>query len=165
VVIGIFGSEEPGCRGAEAFAQKHAEEYNKIDTTCVNFESLTETRHQGIFNKEGTLEFPKEIVNLLAQCCEELGYEPDVGPCPPIAGGTDARGLAKYGLKASSLIGLQYKWYLHYYHTDRDNMDMINKERRPLDDPGTSWKNFNVRGAMEMALKVALQYLQHKDKE
>ena len=128
-------------------------------------ESLIETKHQGIFNKEGTLDFPADIVNLLAQCCEELGYKHDVSACPPISGGTDARGFAKYGLKASSLIGLKYQDYLHYYHTDRDNMDMINKERRPLSDVGTNWRNRNVRGAMEMALKICFKYLEHKDKE
>ena len=41
VVISIVGCEEIGLRGSEAFGKKHAAEYNKIDTTVVNLESLT----------------------------------------------------------------------------------------------------------------------------
>ena len=71
----------------------------------------------------------------------------------------------KYGLRASSLVGLSFQWYNHYFHTPRDNLDLINKQRRPLEDGGTSWKNFNVRGAMEMGLKICMKYLEKKDSE
>ena len=163
VQVVVTGCEECGCKGAEQFAIKHAEEYNQIDTTAVNMDTLCESRYQAIFNKEGIKDFPKEITDLLIECCHDLGYKYTIGPCPPVAGGTDARGFMKYGLKASSLIGLNYKWYHHYYHTDRDDLDLVNKERRPLKDGGTNWKDFNVRGAMEMALKICLKYLEKKD--
>ena len=165
VQVVITGCEECGCKGAEQFAIKHAEEYNKIDTTAVNMDTMAESRVQSIFNKEGLQDFPPEINDLLIECCNELGYKYSIGACPPVAGGTDARGFMKYGLRASSLIGLNYKWYHHWYHTDRDNLDLVNKERRPLEDGGTSWKDFNVRGAMEMALKICIKYLEKKDKE
>ena len=73
---------------------------------------------------------------------------------PGIAGGTDAAGFVKGGLKSSTLIGLIYTDYCDYYHTDRDNMDRVNKERRPWHEGGDSWENRNVRGAMEMALQM-----------
>jgi Zn-dependent M28 family amino/carboxypeptidase len=165
VQVVVTGCEECGCKGAEQFAIKHAEEYNKIDTTAVNMDTMAESRVQSIFNKEGLQDFPPEINDLLIECCNELGYKYSIGACPPVAGGTDARGFMKYGLRASSLIGLNYKWYHHWYHTDRDNLDLVNKERRPLEEGGTSWKDFNVRGAMEMALKICLKYLEKKDKE
>ena len=165
VQVVITGCEECGCKGAEQFAIKHAEEYNKIDTTAVNMDTMAESRFQGIFNKEGIKDFPPEINDLLVESCNDLGYKYMIGPCPPVAGGTDARGFMKFGLKASSLIGLTYKWYHHWYHTDRDNLDLVNKERRPLEDGGKSWNDFNVRGAMEMALKICLKYLEKKDKE
>lgn len=165
VQIVITGCEECGCKGAEQFAIKHAEEYNTIDTTAVNMDTMSESRVQGIFNKEGLQDFPPEINDILIESCNVLGYKYIIGPMPVIAGGTDARGFMKYGLRASSLIGLSYKWYHHWYHTDRDNLDLVNKERRPLEDGGTSWKDFNVRGAMEMALKICLKYLEKKDKE
>jgi len=165
VQVVITGCEECGCKGAEQFALKHAEEYNNIDTTAVNMDTMAESRVQSIFNKEGLQDFPPEINDLLIDCCDDLGYKYSIGACPPVAGGTDARGFMKYGLRASSLIGLNYKWYHHWYHTDRDNLDLVNKERRPLEDGGTSWKDFNVRGAMEMALKICLKYLEKKDND
>ena len=84
---------------------------------------------------------------------------------PGIAGGTDAAGFVRGGLKSSSLIGLDYKDYLSYYHTDRDNISLLNKERKPWQDGGNSWKNRNIRGAMEMALQICIKYLELKDKE
>ena len=83
VQVVITGCEECGCKGAEQFALKHAEEYNTIDTTIVNMDTMSESRVQGIFNKEGLIDFPPEINNIL------------IGPMPPIAGGTDARGFMK----------------------------------------------------------------------
>ena len=165
VIIAVTGCEECGCRGAEQFAIKHDAEYNKIDTTAVNMDTLAESRYQMIFDKEGLADFPPEINDLLIECCNDLGYKYKIGHCPPVGGGTDARGFMKYGIRASSLIGIDYTWYHHYYHTDRDNLDLVNKERRPLTDGGSSWKDFNVRGAMEMALKICLKYLEKKDKE
>ena len=167
VVISIVGCEEIGLRGSEAFAIKHAAEYNKIDTTVVNLESLTRSEGQAIFTRENTTrtDLSPEVYNLLSKCCKELRIMRLLVEMPGIAGGTDAAGFVKGGLKSSSLIGLIYKDYLSYYHTDRDNMSLINKERRPWHDGGDSWNNRNVRGAMEMALQICIKYLELKDKE
>ncbi|MHA1150166.1 MAG: M20/M25/M40 family metallo-hydrolase [Promethearchaeota archaeon] len=167
VVIAIVGSEEIGLRGSEAFAKKHAEEYNKIDTTVVNLESLTESKYQGIFTREQTTrtDLSPEVYNLLAECCKDLGIEYKLEEMPGIAGGTDAAGFVRGGLKSATLIGLKYKDYLFYYHTDRDHYNLINKERRPWEDEGTDYTNRNVRGAMEMALKICFKYLEKKDSE
>ncbi len=165
VQVVITGCEENGCRGAEQFAIKHAEEYNKIDTTAVNMDSMAEARFVGIFNKEGITDFPPEVCDLIVESCKDLGYKYHIGPCSPIGGGTDARGFMKYGLRSSSLIGMDYLWYHHWYHTERDNLDIINKERKPVKEEVTSWKDFNVRVGMEMALKVCLKYLEKKDKQ
>jgi len=167
VVIAIVGCEEIGLRGAYAFAVKHSQEYNKIDTTCVNLESLTESGYQGIFTRENTTrtDLSPEVYNLLEESCSDLGIECKLEEMPGIAGGTDAAGLVKGGLKASSLIGLKYKDYLSFYHTDRDHYRLINTERRPWSDQGTDYTNRNIRGAMEMALKICLKYLEKKDKE
>ncbi|MFX1393576.1 MAG: M28 family peptidase [Promethearchaeota archaeon] len=167
VIILISGSEEIGTRGAEAFAKKHALDYNKIDTTCVNLESLTESRYQKIFTRENTtrVNLSFEVYNLLAKCCEELGIEYQLIEMPSVSGGTDAAGLVRYGLKAASLEGIIWKDYLSYYHTDRDNLSMINRERRDCNDIGSSWNKRNIRCAMENALKICLKYLELKDKE
>jgi len=167
VVVSIVGCEEIGLRGSEAFGKKHAAEYNKIDTTVVNLESLTRSEGQAIFKRENTTrtDLSPEVYNLLSRCCKDLRIMHLVVDMPGIAGGTDAAGFVRGGLKSASLIGLIYKDYLSYYHTDRDNMSLINKERRPWQDGGDNWDNRNVRGAMEMALQICLKYLELKDKE
>ncbi len=133
----------------------------------VNLESLTECAYQGIFTRENTTrtDLSPEVYNLLAECCKDLDIKYKLEEMPGIAGGTDGAGFVRGGLKSASLIGLKYKDYLSYYHTDRDNLQLLNKQRKPLTDDGTDWTNRNIRGAMEMALKICLKYLEKKDKQ
>ncbi|MFO8018749.1 MAG: M28 family peptidase [Promethearchaeia archaeon] len=167
VVIAIMGCEEVGLRGSEAFAKRHAEEYNQIDTTCINFESLTIARFIRIYTRENTTrtDLSPEVYNLLAKACKELGFEIKMGEMPGIAGGTDGAGLVRGGLKATSIEGIRYPDYLAYYHTDRDNLEIINKERRPCDDIGDDWRSRNIRCAMENGVRAFLKYLELKDNE
>jgi Zn-dependent M28 family amino/carboxypeptidase len=167
VIIAIVGCEEVGLRGAEAFANKHAKEYNNIDTTCVNIDSLTESRWQTILKREDTTrtDLSPEVYNLLAECCKDLGIKHQIIKLSAFGGGTDAVGLIRGGLKAASLMGMSIQDYLYYYHTSRDDLNLLNKERRPCDDIGDSWKNRNVRCAMENALKICLKYLEKIDKK
>lgn len=167
VVIAIVGCEEAGMRGSEAFAAKHAGDYNTIDTTCVNFESIADSSMVRIYTKEDTTgtNLSPEVYNLLDQCATELGINHALEEQPGVSGGTDAAGLVWGGLKASSLCGLRYQDYLAYQHTEKDSFDLVNKERRPWNDNGTNWKNRNIRGAMEQSLCIALRYLEKKDAE
>jgi len=167
VCITIVGCEEAGMRGSEAFAAQHAAEYNTIDTTCVNFESIADSSLVRIFTKEQTTgtDLSQEVYNLLDQCATELGINHALEEQPGVSGGTDAAGLVWGGLKASSLCGLRYQDYLAYQHTDKDNLDLVNKERRPWGDNGTNWQNRNIRGAMEQSLCIAIRYLEKKDAE
>ena len=167
VVIGIMGSEEAGLRGSTFFSKKHAEEYNKIDTTCINLESLAESRGQTVYTAEsttGTIMTP-EVYNLVMECCKELGIKCRLGEMPSIAGGTDATGFIRGGLKATCIEGLRYKDYLSFYHTRRDNLSGINKHRKDWMDVGPNWHSRNVRGAMEMAILTVLKYIEKKDEE
>lgn len=167
VVIGIFSGEELGLQGSEFFGRTHAEEYNKIDTTCVNLESLQESRYQRIYTKENTTRtiLSPEVYNLLAKCSEDLGIETHLKGMPGIAGGTDGAGLVRGGLKATSIEGINYKDYMYWYHSSDDNINIINKTRKPANDIGTNWKERNSRCAMENALKTMLLYLIRKDQE
>ncbi len=165
VQIAIVGCEEVGLRGSEAFAKKHAQEYNQIDTTCVNAESISDAESVAIFTEEKTTgtKLTPDVYNLLDQCAKELDIPHTLEAMPGVAGGTDAAGLVRGGLKASSLCGLKYQDYLAYYHTDRDNLDVYNKERRPWSDHGTTWQNRNIRGALEQSLRICVRYLEKKD--
>lgn len=161
VQIVIVGCEEAGLRGSEAFARKHSAEYNKIDTTCVNLESITDSKALHFFTKEDTTrtKLDLKIVNDLAKTSKEMKINYKVLTMPSLSGGTDAAGFEKGGLRATSIEGIIWEDYLMYYHSDRDTIDIINKERRSCDDYGTKWNNRNIRCALENALKVSLGYL------
>ncbi|MGA1839054.1 MAG: M20/M25/M40 family metallo-hydrolase [bacterium] len=165
VVIAIVGCEEVGLRGSEAFARRHAREYNDIDTTVVNMESISDTGLVKIYSKEKTTgtSLSPEVYNLLKECAGDLKINHVVEPMPGIAGGTDAAGFVRGGLKASSLCGLRYYDYLNYYHTDRDNLNIIKPYRMPWSHCGVDWTDYNVRGAMEQVLCICLRYLEKKD--
>ncbi len=167
VIIALFGSEESGSNGALAFAEKHRIEYNQIDTTCVNMDTIADPEILRIFRRENStrVDFTPEIYNLLAECAEELNITYELADQPWATGGSDASGLIKGGLKAGSLVNLRWEHYLFYYHTDRDDVSIINKERRPCSDHGRGWNGRNMRCAFENCLKVLLKYLQKKDQQ
>ena len=120
-----------------------------------------------IFTRENTTrtDLSPEVYELLVRCAKELKISYKLSEMPGVAGGTDAAGLVKGGLKASSLEGIIWADYLTVYHTDRDNLDRINKKRKPCNEHGTNWKDRNIRCAMENALKIMIKYLELKDKE
>jgi len=165
VLISLVGCEEIGDRGAISFAKAHAAEFNAIDTTCVVMDTMGDPELLRIFNRESStrIEFDPEICHLLAESAEELQINYKTLNQPWVSGGTDASGLVKGGLRAAALVGLFYPHYLYYYHSDRDDISIINKDRRPCNEYGTDWHNRNVRCALENTLKVCIRYLQKKD--
>ena len=167
VVIALVGCEEIGDRGSIAFAKTHAAEYNQIDTTCVVMDTMGDPELLRIFKRESStrIDFDAKTYNLLADCAKELKLNYKILDQPWVSGGTDASGLVTGGLRAAAMVGLYYGHYLYYYHSDRDNISIINKERRPCNEYGTDWNNRNMRCAFENALKVCVTYLQKKDIE
>ena len=168
VILAMFGCEEVGSKGSLAFAQKHYKEYNKIDTSCIAMDTLGDSELINIFSNEGStrVKYHPEVYNLLDECSNELNINHNIGAQPWISGGTDGSGLVKGGLtKTAAFVGLKYSDYLYYYHTDRDNLDLVNKKRRPCNDHGTSWKDRNYRCAMENAVKICIRYIRKKDSE
>lgn len=165
VVVCIVGCEEVGLRGSESFARAHAEEYNQIDTTVVNMESISDTSVVRIYTEERTTstKLSPRVYELLKEVAKELGIPYEVSHMPAVAGGTDAAGFVRGGLHASSLCGLRYRDYLQYYHSDRDCLDILNAERLPWSHYGADWRDYNVRGAMEQALCICLGYIIKKD--
>jgi len=167
VVIALVGCEEIGDRGSLAFGKTHAAEYNQIDTTCVVMDTMGDPELLRIFKRESStrIDFDAPTYNLLAECAKELKLNYKILDQPWVSGGTDASGLVKEGLRAAAMVGLYYGHYLYYYHSDHDNISIINKERRPCNEYGTDWHNRNMRCAFENALKVCVRYLQKKDIE
>jgi len=165
VQIIAFGSEEAGLVGAYEFSKTHSSEYNKINTMCVNMDSIMNSKVLNFYTREDTTrtDLDKEIANDLANIAKEQNINYLVTTMPSFGGGTDAAGLAMGGLRASSIECIPREDYMYFYHTTRDNMKIINKKRRACNDHGTKWNNRNVRCAFENALKVCIGYLKLVD--
>ena len=85
---------------------------------------------------------------------------------PGIAGGSDAAGLTRGGLRASNIEGYDYIDYLNWYHTDRDTIDLLDSPdipRRPAEDLGHNQETRNRRIALERALKILVGYIKLVD--
>ncbi|NHI91617.1 MAG: M28 family peptidase [Candidatus Lokiarchaeota archaeon] len=167
VVIALFGCEEIGSKGAEAFGLSHKAVYNKIDSTCICLDTIEDAETIKIFTRENSTrtDYDPKIYNLLDESAKELKINHAVEQQPGITGGTDGSGVVRGGLRASAMVALKFGDYFYYYHSDRDNLSMINKKRKPRDDFGTGINDKNVRVAMENALRILMLYLEKKDKE
>ena len=161
VIILHCGSEEVGLRGSRAFAERHADEYNKITTTCVNMDGISSPDSIKFFTREKTTRtvLDKEICEDLDKIANELGIYHYLTEAPGIGGGSDGAGLVMGGLRAATIQGGKLEYFMDFYHTARDNLEIINKDRRPCDDLGTDWRDMNIRCAMENVLKICLGYL------
>jgi hypothetical protein len=146
VVLLLTGSEEGGDRGAEAFARKHSAEYSQIQTDVVNLESLKDPTTLKIITKELTTRTicTPEISHLLAKAAQELSISAKFQDLPEISGGTDCHGFVKGGLRCSGIEGIKYEDYLSWYHTERDNLPLIDKR---------------VEQAMCDTFRICLKYL------
>jgi hypothetical protein len=164
IIILFTGAEEAGDRGAEAFAREHAKEFNQIDTTVVNLESLSDSNLQKIEIAEETtrVKCDPDIYTLLGEAAKELGIKFQFQALPSIAGGTDVAHFIKGGFRTSGLEGIRYSDYLHWYHTDRDSLDLIHLEKRPDVDNGKDHRSLNVRGAMMNAYRICMKYIEKK---
>ncbi|MHA1265911.1 MAG: M28 family peptidase [Candidatus Helarchaeota archaeon] len=167
VVIVEFGCEEIGVKGSEAFSRKYAPEYNQIDTTCIVLDTISDPELVKIYERESSTstDFDPEICRLLAKSAEELNINYEISNQPWASGGSDATGLIHGGLRAAPMIGLYYPHYLQYYHTDRDDISIINRQRRPCTDFGDDWNTRNIRCAFENTLKICMKYIQKKDQQ
>ncbi|MHA1386230.1 MAG: M28 family peptidase [Candidatus Helarchaeota archaeon] len=165
VIIAAFGSEEAGLVGAYEFAKKHSKEFNKIETTCVNMDSIMNSKVLNFYTKEDTTRtiLDRKIVDKLVKIAKEFDINHEVISMPSFGGGTDAAGLVRGGLRATSIECIPREDYMFFYHTTRDDINIINKKRRPCDDHGTKWNNRNVRCAFENTLKVCIGYLKLVD--
>ncbi len=167
IKILICGAEEVGLRGSREFSEKYSKEYNKINTTCVNFDNIQYSEYLQFFTREKTTRtnLDKEIVSDLEKIAKNLNKNYIISQMSTLGGGSDGAGLVMGGLRATTIASLHIPDFLHFYHSTRDNLSMVNRERRPCNDHGTSWKNRNVRCAMENALKISLEYIKLVDEK
>lgn len=123
----ITSSEECGLRGANAFAEKFAQQADGVDTVFVVLDTLRETQQLKVYPKglNGMQSNSQEVARLIQASAGSLGI------CLPEAdaflGATDADALSRAGLKACALCGVDHTPQ-PYYHTREDHADNIDAE-------------------------------------
>jgi hypothetical protein len=124
----ISGSEECGLRGAKAWAAAHKDDYDDVETIFVPLETLRETEHLSIYNKDlnGLVKTDPQVCKLLKIASEKAGY-PHVKYATVTVGSTDSAALAQAGLKAATLAAMDHN-LRDYYHTRRDTYDNMSEE-------------------------------------
>ena len=153
-----FGCEEAGLRGAYRYVEKHLEEFRKKNVECVNmdaiqnlenisfidFEPSTRTKHSEEVIQNLKTAARIADVNIHDSSLSGNGlFEKLFGQ---ISGGTDATAFSKSDVKAASILAIDMKEMMNFYHQPTDTLDKI------------------VYGSLEEVLKICIGYLVNHSK-
>lgn len=127
-----FDAEEEGLRGAYAYAKKHKAEFTKVPTYLYNIECLYYL--EDMFFMTSDINCSVKLSNEFAESCakssKKLGYPSETKDITFLTGGTDAGELAKYGVHATTLMGMPWdnSERASVYHTPNDTIDKVDKK-------------------------------------
>jgi len=132
VILTSFDSEEAGLRGSAAFMKAHNEEFHKIPTYHLNFDSLYkfDEFHVLTYDINGLLPLSHEIVEDLI----DIGKNHNISlrKFKMIFGGgaTDAAESARIGIPATTIIAMPTNIVREgmVYHTRNDTVEFIEPE-------------------------------------
>jgi len=134
-----FGCEEAGLRGSYRYVEEHLEELKPKNAICINMDGIQSLANIGIIDYEPTTrtKHSDEVVKILTQSANEVGItaskfslggssfvEKLIGQ---VTGGTDATTFSKAGLKAATIVAMDLKQMLKFYHQSTDTLDKIEK--------------------------------------
>ncbi len=134
-----FGCEEAGLRGAFRYVEEHHEELKTKNAICINMDTIQSINNFSIIDFEPTTrtKHSDHVVKILTQSAKDLGMpaskfshggssfvEKLIGQ---VTGGTDATAFSKAGLKAASIVAMDLKQMLNFYHQPTDTPDKIEK--------------------------------------
>lgn len=134
-----FGCEEAGLRGAYRYVEKHYEELKTKNAICINMDAIHSLSSISIIDFEPTTrtKHSEEVVKLLKQSAKDVGIsrsnfsfggrslvEKLIGQ---VTGGTDATAFSKAGLKAASIVAMDLKQMISFYHQPTDTIDKIER--------------------------------------
>ncbi|MHA1192810.1 MAG: M28 family peptidase [Promethearchaeota archaeon] len=134
-----FGCEEAGLRGAFSYVEDHYEELNTKNAICINMDGIQSINNISIIDFEPTTrtKHSEYVVKILTESAKELGMptsklslggssfvEKLIGQ---VTGGTDATAFSKAGLKAATIVAMDLKEMLKFYHQPTDTLDKIEK--------------------------------------
>ncbi len=129
--IGVVfsGSEEAGLRGAKAWCEAHANEFNDVPTFVYSYDTITQPEYLQVNYRDlnGTVKVDKDVSDLFYEACEELKIPCGKGMVPPLGGATDSAAFAQAGMRSTGITALNHA-LPDFYHTRLDTPDALNKE-------------------------------------
>ncbi len=129
--IGVVfsGSEEAGLRGAKAWCEAHADEFNDVPTFVYSYDTITQPEYMQVNYRDlnGTVKVDKDVSDLFYEACQELGIKCGKGMVPPLGGATDSAAFAQAGMRSTGVTALNHA-LPDFYHTRLDTPDALNKE-------------------------------------
>jgi len=127
-----FDAEEEGLRGAYAYVKKHKNEFTKIPTYLYNIECLYYLDEIFFMTSDinCSVRLSKELSESCVDIAEKLGYPSCTKDITFLTGGTDSGELAKYGVQATTLLGMPWdnSERASVYHTPNDTIDKVDKK-------------------------------------
>jgi aminopeptidase YwaD len=132
IVFSSFDAEEAGLRGARAFAGKRRSEFAALPTFAFNMDCVYSKDKLRFLTSDlnGSVKLDGKATELCLALATELGVFAKAKPIAFLAGGTDAAELAKAGIRAVSLMGMEWSGAARdsAYHTPADKVEAIEPE-------------------------------------
>ena len=125
----LTGSEEAGLRGAKAWCEAHAHEFNDVPTFVYSYDTITQPEYMQANYRDlnATVKVDKDVSDLFVEACEELNIKCGKGVVPPLGGATDSAAFAQAGMRSTGITALNHA-LPDFYHTRLDTPDALNKE-------------------------------------
>ncbi len=125
----LTGSEEAGLRGAKAWCEAHAHDFDDVPTFIYSYDTIHDPKYLLVNYRDlnATVKADKDVSDLFMETATELGIKCSKGMVPPLGGATDSAAFAQAGMRATGVTGLNHKLE-SYYHTRRDTYDNMNKQ-------------------------------------
>jgi aminopeptidase YwaD len=129
IVFASFDAEEAGLRGARAFAKRRRAEFAALPTFAYNMDCIYRADKLRFLLSD--LNCSVKLDAPVAELCRELAAEEGIAattmPIAFLTGGTDAAELAKAGVRAASLIAMDWSGAARAsaYHTPADTVDAV----------------------------------------
>ena len=125
----LTGSEEAGLRGAKAWCEAHAHEFNDVPTFVYSYDTITQPEYMQANYRDlnATVKVDKDVSDLYVEACQELGIKCSKGVVPPLGGATDSAAFAQAGMRSTGITALNHA-LPDFYHTRLDTPDALNKE-------------------------------------
>ena len=124
----LTGSEEAGLRGAKAWCEAHAHEFNDVPTFVYSYDTITQPEYMQVNYRDlnATVKVDKDVSDLYYEACQELGIKCGKGVVPPLGGATDSAAFAQAGMRSTGVTALNHA-LPDFYHTRLDTPDALHK--------------------------------------